>query len=222
MDTVVVKLQGGPFLSLMLDVAKHPGDILTPEFMYLYNYTYGGMTSVQDRQTMIIKFEPKKYVEDPLYEGRIFLDAENLAIIGVDFNLDEDKVSEAAEMFIRKKPISMKVDILSANYLTKYRKYDGVWYLSYVRSELDFRCRWKKKLFSSKYDLMSEMAITDVEKENLTKFKLGNSVRYTDVMAEQVSQFQDPNFWGNNNIIKPDESIEEAIDKLSRKLKRRL
>jgi len=222
MDTIVVKLQGGPFISLMLDIAKHPGDILTPAFMSMYDYSYGGMTSVQDRQTMIIKFEPKQYVDDPLYEGRIFLGTDNLAIIGVDFKLDEDKISEAAELFIRRKPSSMKVEIESANYLTKYRIYEGTWYLSYVRSELDFKCRWKKKMFSSKYAVMSEMAITDVEKENVTKIKLNQAARYSDVLAEQVNQFQDPDFWGNDNIIKPDESIEEAIDKLSRKLKRRL
>lgn len=222
MDTVVVKLQGGPFISLLLDIAKHPGDILTKEYMQLYDYTYGGMTSVQGRESMIINFEPKDYVEDPLYEGRIFLDSENLAIVGIDFKLDEDKVSEAAELFIRRKPGGMNIDILSANYLTKYRIYQDTWYLSYVRSELDFKCRWKKKLFSSRYALMSEMAITDVEKENVRKFKYSETSKFSDILAEQVSQFEDPDFWGDNNIIKPEESIEEAISKLSRKIKRRM
>lgn len=222
MDTVIVKLQGGPFISLMLDIAKHPGEILSEDYMEMYNYTYGGMTSVQDRQSMIIKFEPKEYIQDPIYEGKIFLDTENLAIIGIDFNLDEDKVSEVAELFIRRKPTSMKVDIESSNYLIKYRMHEDTWYLSYVRSELNFRCRWKKKLFSSKYELMSEMAVTDVEKENVRKFKYSESSRFSDVLAEQVSRFEDPDFWGNDNIIKPDESIEEAIEKLSRRLKKRM
>jgi hypothetical protein len=61
-----------------------------------------------------------------------------------------------------------------------------------------------------------------VEKENVRKFKFSESSRYSDVLADQVNQFQDPDFWGDDNIIKPDESIEEAIDKLSRKLKRRM
>jgi hypothetical protein len=222
MDTIVVKLQGGPYISLMLDLAKNPGDVLTPEFMNMYDYTYGGITSVQDRQTMIIKFKPRQYIEDPLYKGSIFLDTENLAIVGIDFRMDEKRISEAAELFIRRKPSTLKVDIESANYLTKYRIDNGVWYLSYVRSELNFKCRWKKKLFSSKYGIMSEMAITDVDKENIRKFRVSESARYSDVLAEQVSQFEDPDFWGSNNIIKPDESIEEAISKLSRKLKRQL
>ncbi len=222
MDTVVVKLQGGPYVSLLLDIAKHPRDILSEDLMDQYTFTYGGITSVQDRQATIIKFEPREYADIPLYRGSIFLDAENLAFIGMDFLLDESKIGEAADLFIRKKPASMKVDIESANYLVKYRVYEDTWYLSYVRSELNFRCKWEKKLFSSRYNLMSEMAVTDLDQENVTKFKYGQTSKLSDILAEQVTQFEDPDFWGKDNIIKPDESIEAAIDKLSRKMRRRL
>ena len=222
MDTVVVKLQGGPFISLMLDIVKHPGDILSEEYLNMYQYSYGGITSIQDREAMIIIFNPRDYITEPLYEGKIFLDTENLAIMGIDFNLDEEHASEAAELFIRRKPISMKVDIESANYLTKYRVNNGTWYLSYVRSELNFRCRWKKKVFSSQYSLMSEMAITDVDPNDLNKIRIRETTNMSDILAEQVSQFEDTDFWGEDNIIKPDESIEAAIERLNRRLRRRL
>ena len=222
MDTVIVKLQGGPYVSLMLDIAKHPGEILSSDMMDQYVYTYGGITSVQDRQAIIIKFEPREFVDIPLYRGSIFLDVENLAFIGMDFLLDEKKIADAAAMFIRKKPASMKVNIESANYLVKYRVYEDTWYLSYVRSELNFRCKWQKKLFTSKFGLMTEMAVTDLDRENITKYKYRQSTRMSDILSEQVSQFEDPDFWGIDNIIKPDESIEAAIAKLSRKMRRRL
>ena len=222
MDTIIVKLQGGPYVSLMLDIAKNPGEILSPDMMDQYVYTYGGTTSVQDRQAIIIKFEPKEFVTIPLYRGSIFLDVENLAFIGMDFLLDEKKISEATALFVRKKPASMKVDIESANYLVKYRVYEDTWYLSYVRSELNFKCKWQKKLFSSRFGLMTEMAVTDLDRENVTKFKYRQTSRMSDILSEQVSQFEDPDFWGVDNIIKPDESIEAAIAKLSRKMRRRL
>jgi hypothetical protein len=222
MDTVIVKLQGGPYISLMLDIAKHPGEILSSDMMDQYSYTYGGITSVQDRQAIIIKFEPKPYVDMPLYRGNIFLDVENLAFIGMDFMLDDDNIAEAAALFIRKKPASMNVDIESANYMVKYRVFEDTWYLSYVRSELNFKCKWKKKLFSSNFGLMTEMAITDLDLENVTKYKFRQTSRMSDILSEQVSQFEDPDFWGVDNIIKPDESIEDAIAKLSRKMRRRL
>jgi len=222
MDTLVVKLQGGPFISLMLDIAKHPGEILSEDYLSWYEYSYGGLTTVQDREAMIINFSPRKHITDPLYSGKIYLDTENLAIIGADFNIDEDRVDEAANAFIRKKPVTMKVDIQSVNHLTKYRVNNGTWYLSYVRSELNFKCGWKRKLFNSSYSLMSEMAITDVSQDNLNKFKLRETTRVSDILAEKVYMFEDPDFWGRDNIIKPDESIEAAIEKLSRRLRRRM
>ena len=69
---------------------------------------------------------------------------------------------------------------------------------------------------------MTEMAITDMELEELNKFRISETTNVSDILAEQVTQFEDPDFWGHDNIIKPDESIEAAIDKLSRKLRRRL
>ena len=59
----------------------------------------------------------------------------------------------------------MRANILGANYYVKYAKANGFWNLSYVRSELSFKCKWKKKLFSSTYKTMVEMAVTDIDTE---------------------------------------------------------
>jgi len=75
---------------------------------------------------------------------------------------------------------------------------------------------------AEKFPLMSEMAVTDIEHSKVNKLKLSESAKFSDILAEQVSQFEDPDYWGDYNIIKPDESIEAAIDKLNRKLKRQL
>jgi hypothetical protein len=79
----------------------------------------------------------------------------------------------------------------------------------------------EKELFRSTYTTMSELAVTNIISENVEKFKFRETAKYTDIFVEQVSDFEDPDFWGDYNIIKPDESIEAAIEKLSRKLKRR-
>jgi len=39
------------------------------------------------------------------------------------------------------------------------------------------------------------------------------------VFADKVQNFADPNFWGSSNIIEPEESIENAIKKLSKSMK---
>lgn len=65
------------------------------------------------------------------------------------------------------------------------------------------------------------MAVTDIDAENVTKFKFRESSRRDDIFAEQIADFEDPNFWGDYNIIQPEESIEAAIERIGRKLKRR-
>jgi len=222
MDTVFFKLQGGPYNALMLDVVKNPGEVLSEEYINLYDYSFSGINYIDDRETYVIDFKQKSYVTDPLYKGKIYIDAENLAFTGIDFNLNINDPQLVNAMFIRKKPAGMKVDVLGANYLTKYRLIDNTWYLNYVRLEASFKCKWEKKLFNSVYSTMTEMAVTDMDLDSITRFKYKESAKISDVLAEQVNQFEDPEFWGEYNIIKPDESIQAAIEKISRKLKKRL
>ena len=162
-----------------------------------------------------------RIVDFPLYKGKLYLDVSNLAIAGIEFEISPRMIERVSEFLIRKKPVGMTVDVESGNYLVNYRKIDGVWYLNYVRTELVFRVKWKKELFRSTYTTMSELAVTDITLDNVEKYKFRESAKFTDIFVEQVSDFEDPAFWGDYNIIKPDESIEAAIEKLSRKLKRR-
>jgi hypothetical protein len=222
MDTVYFKLQGGPYAALMLDVVKNPGEILSFEFFEFYDYDLDGISYIQDRMAYVISFKQKRNVSAPLYQGKIYLDADNLAFTGIDFHLNLIDPEKAAQLLVRKKPLNMKIDVEGANYITKYREIDGTWYLSYVRSEVIFKCKWDSKLFRSTYTTMTEMAVTDIEKENLNRFKLKESSRYSDVLAEQVTQFEDPDYWGKFNIIEPDKNIEAAIEKLNKRLKREL
>ena len=66
---------------------------------------------------------------------------------------------------------------------------------------------------------MSEIAITDRTDQEVIKFAGKERMKYTDVFTEKVSAFVDPDFWGDYNVIEPDQSIESAIRRLNRKLK---
>jgi hypothetical protein len=221
MDTVLFKFQGGPYTSFLLDLAKNPGDLLSQDVLDYYNYKMGGTVNIPDGQAYVIDFDQRENVDFPLYKGKIYLDVSNLAIAGLTFEISPRMIDRVSEFLIRKKPAGMTVDVESGNYLVNYRRIDGVWYLNYVRTELVFRVKWKKELFRSTYTTMSELAVTDIMLENVEKYKFRESAKFTDIFVEQVSDFEDPAFWGDYNIIKPDESIQAAIEKLSRKLKRR-
>ena len=71
------------------------------------------------------------------------------------------------------------------------------------------------------YTLNSEMAITDWEITDTKFVKVReNIIRPTTILVDETSGFSDPEFWGEYNIIEPEKSIESAIKKIQKQLKR--
>jgi len=219
MDTLMFKLQGGPKTSFLLDVVKNPGEILSEDYLKNYDFKYAGFAAIDGRDNYVIEFDQKDGLDMPLYKGTIFLDTKNMAFARMDFSFSDEALLIAASELVRKKPMDLKIDVLGANYLINYRMLDNKWYLNHVRSELIFKCNWKKKRYNATYTTALEMVVTDRTKENISKAKYKEQVKMSDIFSDQVNSYRDENFWGEYNYIKPDESIESVIKKLNRKLK---
>ncbi len=219
MDTVLFKLQGGPLSSLNLDLAKNTEDILTIDAMKYYNYTLTTVIEINGKPHYAIDFLQRPSVDVPLFMGTLYIEMDSYALTEAEFGFNLSDKAAAQSIFIRKKPLGMEVTPEVATYRTKYREQNGKWYFEYSRAEVRFKVDWKKKLFNTYYTTMSEIAITDRTAEEVIKFAGKDKLRYTDVFSEKVNAFADPDFWGEYNVIEPDQSIESAIRKLSRKLK---
>ncbi|HEY5469533.1 MAG TPA: carboxypeptidase-like regulatory domain-containing protein [Bacteroidales bacterium] len=219
MDTVLFKLQGGPVSVLQLDIAKNTESILTKEAMAYYNYTLSSVIEIDNKPHWVINFVQKPSVEIPLFMGSLYIEMESFAITEVEFGFNLSNKEAVSSIFIRKKPLGMKITPEIATYRTKYREQNGKWYFAYSRAEVKFKVNWNKKLFNTYYTTMSEIAVTDRTDEEVIKFANKDKIKYTDVFSEKVSAFTDEQFWGDYNVIEPDQSIESAIRRLSRKLK---
>ena len=222
-DTVLMKLQGGISTALMLDVVKNP-EIVFGKSGDNYTYTIEGMQQINDKPNYVIFFAPKPGIEEMLFRGKIFLDMESLAFNRMEFNMNVEGRKDAPELFIRKKPLKMKVEVDHAAYYVDYLEQNGKWYLNHTSTDVGFKVRWTNRLFglfASTYIISSEIAITDKYGENVKKFPRDERIRSTDVIAEKVEYFQDPNFWGDYTIIEPNKEITNAIRRLSGKLEKR-
>jgi hypothetical protein len=219
MDTVLFKLQGGPVSVIQLDIAKNTEAVLTMDAMKYYNYTIGTIIEIDGKPHYGIDFIQKPSVDMPLFMGTLYIDMENYALTEAEFGFNLSDKDAASSIFIRKKPLGMEVTPEIATYRTKYREQNGKWYFSYSRAEVKFKVNWKRKLFNTFYTTMSEIAVTDRTADEVIKFTGKEKIRYSDVFSEQVTAFSDPDFWGDYNVIEPDQSIESAIRKLSKKLK---
>jgi hypothetical protein len=219
LDTLVLKLQGGPYNTIKFDVAKNRELILDDEAFKNYSFSYASLTSLNNRPTHVISFRQLPSIEEPLFYGKLFIDVQTYAITKVDISLNLENEVLASKYFVKKKPINADVAPIKANYQVDYRESNGKWFQSYSRLELGFKVNWKKKLFNSNYDIIIEMAVTDWKK-NAENISLKNSekLRTNVILTDKASGFADPDFWGEYNIIEPEKSIENAIEKIKRKL----
>ncbi len=222
MDTILFKVQGGPVTTLLLDIIKNPYILLSERYEDIYIFNVTDVISIDDRLHYVISFEQKPYVSSPYYRGKLFVDMEKLAITETKFELNMENEVEVARMFIRKKPMGMTVIPKKAIYHTKYTIQNNIWYFSYARAEVKFDVDWEKKLFNTSFSTMSEIAITERSTENVARF--GNKERFkrSQVLNSLVYIFFDQNFWGEYNVIEPDQSIESAIKRLNRKFLRNM
>jgi hypothetical protein len=92
-DTLVFKLMGGPFNSLYLDVMKNPSMIFTDEMMKNYEFSFDRSTRLDNRLIYVIDFIQSTINTEPLYYGKLYIDAENLALKSAVFKLNiQDRI----------------------------------------------------------------------------------------------------------------------------------
>ncbi|GAA4812219.1 carboxypeptidase-like regulatory domain-containing protein [Litoribaculum gwangyangense] len=221
LDTLALKLQGGPFSNLYTDIIKYPEYIFTEEDIPSYNFSYGQSTRINDKLIYVVNFQQKENISTPLYFGKLYIDANTLALTNAVYSLNVSNRELSSQMYVRKKPRKVDVYPTEATYRVNYRTTNGKWHYSYSNISLTFKVNWRGKLFNSIYTLNSEMAITDweIKDNNMVKTKI-DLIRPTTIMTDRASGFSDPRFWGAYNIIEPEKSIESAIKKIQKQLKR--
>ncbi len=221
LDTLTLKLQGGPTSTLYIDVMKNPEVLFTENMTQIYTFSFGKSTKINDRYIYVVKFKQRPEIIEPQYFGKLYIDAETLAMTKAIFSLNMENKEEVSKMFVRKKPKRAKVYPTEATYNIDYRQKDGKWYYSYGRIDLTVKINWKKKLFNSIYKLNVEMAVTDWKKNiNNETLKAKERLKSSVVISDQASGFSDPKFWGEYNVIEPEKSIESAIKKIQKQLRK--
>ncbi|WP_238934566.1 carboxypeptidase-like regulatory domain-containing protein [Aurantibacter crassamenti] len=221
LDTLTLKLQGGPFNTLFVDVMKYPEYIFTDETISDYVYSFDGSTRVNDKLIYIIDFKQREDLKHPLYKGKLYINAENKILTSAIYTLNITDKDEASRLFVRKKPKNAKVWPTEVAYRVDYREKKNKWYYGYSNVMLEFKIDWDRKLFNSVYSMTCEMAVTNWKKNldgSLPKGK--DRIRSSIILIDEAIGFSDPDFWGAHNIIEPEKSIESAIKKIQRQLKR--
>ena len=221
LDTVALKLQGGPFNALYVDIMKYPEYIFTEESILDYNFKFDRSTRINDKLIYVVSFKQRPGIADPLYQGKLYIDAEKKILTSAIYSLNITDRNKASALFVRKKPRNAKVYPTEVAYRVDYREKNGRWYYGYSNVLLEFKINWDKRLFNSVYSMTCEMAVTDWEKNVTDQLpKVKDRIRSNIILSDEALGFSDPDFWGEYNIIEPEKSIESAIKKIQKQLKK--
>ncbi len=221
-DTLVIKLQGGPYNNIGMDMVRNRDLFFSYDMFDIYNFKFDKMVNMNNKNVFVIDFKQKSSIVEPFYQGKLYIDAETYSLVKTEFSLNLDNMVKAKKFFVKKKPINADVIPLDTKYIIDYREQDGKWHFNYSRIELSFKVKWDKKLFNSIYNISIEMAVTDWKvNEDKKVVRSRERMRRNVILNDQASGFSDPKFWGERNVIEPDKSIDNAIRKIQRNYERK-
>ena len=220
-DTLAVKLQGGPYNTLFIDIAKYPDIVFDAQAFQAYRFTHAGFTQIDQKLVHIIHFEQKQNVITPLYRGELYITTQGSHLAKAIFEMNVSNQEAAASLFVRKKPARVKLWPTSVNYQVDYSPQGDSWSYQYSKMEMNFTANWKNRLFNTQYQIWAEMAVTDQKTPSLIHSgDRSELIKPSVVLSESTKGFGRPDFWGEYTVIEPDQSIEQAIERIVRQLNR--
>ncbi|MEI7523217.1 MAG: carboxypeptidase-like regulatory domain-containing protein [Mariniphaga sp.] len=210
-NDVTLKIQGGPWYITTLDIVRNLETFLDPKFENLYKYRFEQPEMFNGRVIWVIRFSRNADIEFPCYYGRILIDAESYALVSAEFGLDKKSLKLNGETFIKKEPFGYVTRPEGAEYSVKYRMINGRWQFFSARTDVTFQVRQKKGSLKTEYRSVSDILVTQ-------QFPFPSHVRFgpeglfrADDIFSDIKGSYDPDFWGNYNVIKPDEDLGKAL-----------
>lgn len=211
-DTLVTRLKSSINSCQMLDLIKNLPDFLDLQYNHYYDFTHTDITVLDNRRVWVFSFVQKEEVTDPLFTGKLYVDAENYALLKATFEINPSYVHKSAETLVLRQSRHIRATPLSARYEVSYAPYSGKYYLSHVRADLELRMKKRGKIFGSNVHVWFEMANCETDTVNVKRFSAEERVSTRDFFAEH-SYVYDEKFWGQFNTLIPEKSLVELIRK---------
>jgi len=209
-DTLAIRLKAGLQTCLDLDGAKNIFDFLAREGMMEYSYRITDIVTYDNEAAYVIDFEQRENIDLALYKGSIYINTVDYAILYAEFELNQTFIYKMKDSFVSNSSRGFNTWPVSVKYSVSYRKVNDRYFLSHVRGDLLFSARQKKKLFKSQFKVFLELAITDFNLNNVTRFEREELAPVHSVFSKTIDSY-DPLFWGDQNFLRPEENLLQAL-----------
>ena len=216
-DTVFVKLKAGVESALRLDIVR-----CIPGFLDLtqpvgYTYIYSGLVSYNARDAYAVTFVQIPGLDEALYTGTVYIDKEDFAILGADFEINPEYIDRAAEDLVLKKSLGLIVKLEKVNYSVSFMPFNGTYYLNHVRCDIRLKTRLRNHLSSDHFYTFLELASCHIDTAGVARFPKQEMLKPGVVFSDQPYRPNDA-FWGGFNVITPEEGLSGALSKIIGKI----
>lgn len=215
-DTLAVKIMGGPNLAVNLDIVKNPDVLFAEQDLPDFDFKMEKPEYLDDRLQFVISFKPRVKRDYVQFKGKIYVDQETLSFTRSEFEMINDDKAKMTAALVQKKPRGLIFTPQKILFTVSYKFIDGKTYLNYICNEMRFKCDMKRRLFSSAYTTFSEMVVVDRQDNTDEKITYKKAFKPGQVFYDIVDEYWDADYWSDFNIIEPTESLEKAVEKLKR------
>jgi len=216
-DTLTVRLKAGLNSCLILDGARNVFDFLLPENYDQYDYRMTDIVTVEDESAFVIEFVQKPEIDIPLFKGTIYINTFSFAIEQTEFEINSSYLHKSKEDFVSFQAKGYNIWPSSVKYSVSYRNINGRYFLNHVRGDLGFIAKQKNRLFSSTFNVFFELAVTNITLTNVSRFERDEIAPAHSIFSKTIKSY-DPAFWGNQDFLKPEDNLIQALKNMNVKL----
>lgn len=216
-DTLAVRLKAGLNTCLELDVMKNNFDFMQRQNVNDYTYRMTDIVITDDEPAYVIDFEQRPNITEPLLRGTLYINTYDFALVHADFELHPKYIDKAKGSFISSSSRGFETWPVSVKYTVSYRKVKGTYFLNHVRGDLVFNSKRRKKLFNSQFNIFFELAVTGIRTDNVNRFEREELAPIHAVFSKTITYY-DYNFWGDQDFLRPEENLLQALENMKAKL----
>lgn len=191
--------------------------LLSEEGLHQHTFAYKGIVDYNGQDAYVIKFDMKKGLTDPLYDGTIYLDVNSLAFLQVSAQADPEGLKYWRPGFDQRESLRLagvKVRLLMDSGVTVYRKYGGRYYLSHIYGAASWYIASRREHFEmaplrTKFNYL----VTAIDTGDVAGFKKEETYNETSRIESSASGRNTETtdaFWGDYNLIQADYNVDSA------------
>ena len=202
---------------------NHLPEVNLPEFLLESNlddyvFTVDSITSYENRDVYLIGFDQRDGLKKNLWAGKIFLDAESLAIIELTFALSRKGIEYRQHLSGTDRMMAglLGIDytVLGRSTRYSYRRDSGRWQLHDASLTLDIHFTQPRKKIDETFTLQAQLLSLGRSLPPLTPFPRSETWRRNQLVKNLPGEF-DEDFWGADNILRPESSLSDAVTKMN-------